>query len=429
VEVELETIEGPDAGLRRVLRGPGEFVVGRAATGRQPDVPLHSLDRLASRVHFVLAVGLDGCRARDDGSANGTWLVGRWRERRIRGERSLPDDCYIRAGSTLLRLRVVRSGSGTRGSARVSVAVTCEGCGAPLVDEALPGDTEFAARCPHLCDACGRARAGNGSAREVGGHLVLSLLGRGRMGAAWSAWQAETRRVVALKESRDGAAESARAAVLFEREIEIMAALRHPNLVALLAHGRDGDVHWFASELQAGGSAEDRRTAAGGSLPAEDAILIMDGALTGLETMHRAGFVHRDVKPSNILLSAHEGGIARLGDFGLAKRFAAAGFSAVTRAGESAGTCGYVAPEQAADFRSAGPRADVYSAGASLYRLLSGCLPHDAVTGARVRLDRRCPSVSLALAGAVEKALAPRPRDRWDSARTFRGALAEAARP
>lgn len=426
MDVELETIEGPDAGMRRTLRGPGEFLAGRTTARSHPDIPLHSRDMLASRSHFVLAIGLTECRVRDAGSANGTWLVGRRGEKRIRGERVVADGSFLRAGGTLLRVTLLRPGAASPHVPRVAVPVSCMTCGAALTDTCTRDEVDLAAECGHLCDTCARAAAGNGSSREIGQYLVLSLLGKGTMGAAWRVWEAGTRRVLCLKECHSAGQASARAALLFLREIEVMKSLCHPNIVRFLGYGREGENHWFVSELQRGGNVEGLCASFGGRLPAAEAGRIIDGALCGLERMHDAGFVHRDVKPSNILLSRRDGGIPRLGDFGLAKRFSTAGLSGVTLPGDVAGTAGFMAPEQGADFRAATPRADIYAMGATFYRLLSGRVPRNPVTGVLVPLRVQCPELYMRLAAVVEKALADRPRDRWEGVRSFRVALREA---
>lgn len=423
MRVRVEEIEGAQAGRQVVLEGPGEFLAGRASSAGIPALPIGVSDTLASRSHFVVAVGSDSCRIRDAGSANGTWLLGLLRERRVRRETALrPGDC-VRAGATVLRFDFgPRHGPPLREAPRVTVGVTCASCGAPLVDAALPEDAELARSCDHLCDACARQRAGNGNAREIGEYLVLDLLGRGRMGAAWVVWSAGSRRLLALKESRPDAPSSPRSALAFLREVEAMRSVRHPNVVRLLAHGRAGEVHYFISELQRGGSVEALLAGTGGTLPAAHAVAIAREALRGLEAVHEAGFVHRDVKPSNILLSDLRAPVARIADFGLAKRFLGAGLSGITRPGDAAGTQGYMAPEQAVDFCQAGPRADLYAMGAVVYRMLTGSLPTDPASSRFLALTTRLPA-SPGLVAVVDRALRVQPRARWPSARSFREAL------
>jgi serine/threonine protein kinase len=262
------------------------------------------------------------------------------------------------------------------------------------------------------------------------------------MGAVWKVWHALSLGVFAIKEARSELRPDAKAAVLFLREIEVMRSLRHPNLVRLVDYGREGEEHYFVSEYQRGGSLQDRLAARGGFLPVCEAVAAVVDALAGLERMHEAGFVHRDIKPSNILFPKPGSGTARLADFGLSKRFLAAGSSGVTRPGESAGTVGFMSPEQISDYRRSDPRSDIYSMGATLYRLLSGRPPvQGGQEGVLETLEGKIKPLSCmaqlpggqalpaGLAEVVMRALALDPRDRWEGARAFRTALAPYALP
>jgi serine/threonine-protein kinase len=156
--------------------------------------------------------------------------------------------------------------------------------------------------------------------------------------------------------------------------------------------------------------------------------------LEALSYAHRLGFVHRDVKPGNVLVTRRDRKYCtKLADFGLAKSFEGAGFSSVTSAGECRGTMAFMAPEQLTDPRSVRPSADIFSTAATLYYFLSGHYPCDYSTSPSavlavlqadvIPLDRwRC-DLPHALVAVVHRGLAKRPEDRFPSAQAMRREL------
>ncbi len=158
--------------------------------------------------------------------------------------------------------------------------------------------------------------------------------------------------------------------------------------------------------------------------------------LDGLDYAHRQGFVHRDVKPANILVGVDRGRMtAKLTDFGLAKRYRQAG-DPITRGHISFGTPDYMPPEQITSFKDIGPRSDVYATGATLYHLLSGVTLYDGATGADpirtllekdpIPLTERAAWLPEGVASVVDRAIRRAPDDRWPSAGAFRDALVQA---
>jgi serine/threonine protein kinase len=154
-----------------------------------------------------------------------------------------------------------------------------------------------------------------------------------------------------------------------------------------------------------------------------------------LDYAHSQGYVHRDVKPTNLLaFRGKEGKLhIKLADFGLAKSFENAGLSGMTGSRETRGTIVYMPPEQLLDSRSAGPASDIYSTGATLYRLLTGSAPYDAVhlsdalsailNSDPVPIRKRNSRISPELAALVERSLARDPADRFATAAEMGDAL------
>src|SRR5262245_60793185 len=186
------------------------------------------------------------------------------------------------------------------------------------------------------------------------------------MGVVFLAEQGSLGRLVALKVVRPERSGSAEAAARFQREAQAIARLRHPSVVSVHGTGEDRGVRWIAMELVPGrGLDEILREAAAREerLPLPKVLQWIAGIARGLDTAHRAGIVHRDVKPSNIRITPEDR--ALLVDFGLAREL---GGDALTRSGEFRGTPIYASPEQISGrLGEVDARSDVYALGVTLY--------------------------------------------------------------
>jgi serine/threonine protein kinase len=255
-----------------------------------------------------------------------------------------------------------------------------------------------------------------------GRYRVDALLGRGGMGAVFQATDLRFRTPVALKENRAVTPDSHKQ---FTREAELLHRLRHPNLPRVTDHfAIPGQGQYLVMDYVDG---EDLKQvmAHHGALPAAQALDWIGQVLDALHYLHSEGIIHRDVKPANVKITPE--GQVYLVDFGLAKVYDPA---QRTTLGARGVTPGYAPPEQYGMGRT-DARADVYSAGATLYALLTGRVPADGLerlTG-QVRLvpPRQIKaSLSPEVEAAVMRAMQPRPDDRFQTAAEFHAALAEA---
>jgi serine/threonine-protein kinase len=160
----------------------------------------------------------------------------------------------------------------------------------------------------------------------------------------------------------------------FRREAQSAAALSHPNIVSIYDRGEDENgTYYIAMEYLPGGTLKDRILKRG-ALPPKTAAAVTLQIAEALSVAHRAGVVHRDIKPHNVLITAS--GDVKVADFGIAR---AATSSTMTRTGSILGTAHYISPEQAMG-EPVGPQSDLYSLGIVLYEMLTGELPYDAET-------------------------------------------------
>lgn len=322
----------------------------------------------------------------------------------------------------------------------------------PRAAEALIGEGTLAGPVREGLAALARAglledeRSGCELPERIGGYRVLELLGRGGMGAVFRAHDDSTDRDVAIKVVHPQLLWYARARARFEREVRTLARLSHRGIVAVYHFGEDDGVPFFVMEYVPGCSLAAVLARVAGRPPASltGADLRSAGTAVGaagepwwhaqvrlfvqvadaLHYAHQNGIVHRDVKPSNILVSAD--GAARLVDFGLSRDDQD---EALTRSRTTIGSEPYMAPEQFADSGGAvTARTDVFGLGATLYEALALRTPFGAGgthTRDRIRLGRceplhrLVPGLPRDLAAVCSTALSPEPERRHASAGLF----------
>jgi tRNA A-37 threonylcarbamoyl transferase component Bud32/outer membrane protein assembly factor BamB len=273
----------------------------------------------------------------------------------------------------------------------------------------LAGHPELAAQlesCLAALDFIHRAeRPDSTMPPTLGDFRIIREIGRGAWGVVYEAEQVSLKRRVALKVLRFGGPADREAMERFQREAETVAQLHHTNIIPIFAVGRENGVHFFAMQLIAGRSLAAVAAEAKEKRQPLDAKTVAGWGVQAAEALahaHARGVVHRDVKPSNLLLDGE--GIVWLADFGLARRHDE---TTMTLAGVPVGTPLYMSPEQAAAAQQpVDARSDVYSLGATLYELATGRPVFEAQT--REELYRQIAEVEPAPPRSVRRDL---PRD------------------
>lgn len=269
-------------------------------------------------------------------------------------------------------------------------------------------------------------------------YAVERELGRGGMARVYLAVERKHGRQVAIKILHPSVA-VALGPDRFLREIGIIARLAHPHVVPLIDSGEADGLLYYVTPYLPGGSLRERLVRER-RLPLDDALRIAQEVAAALDHAHRAGFIHRDVKPENILFAD---GMALLADFGvarvsepaLARHDAAQGDATLTTEGMALGTPAYMSPEQAAGDRAIDAASDIYSLGCVVFEMLAGEPPFAGSSPQRVMarhvteppptLRTLRPDLPPAVEAAVSRALQKERAHRFASAGLFVGALAE----
>lgn len=258
-------------------------------------------------------------------------------------------------------------------------------------------------------------------------YRIVERRGRGGMAVVYAAHDEVLDRDIAVKVLAEHLLDDPRSVDRFEREARAAARLNHPNVVAVYDAAADGDTHFLVMEL-IDGTTLSEQLRDGGAMDVDETLALADQVAAALAAAHAADMVHRDVKPSNILLT--DGGAVKVADFGIARAIA----SAETQTAVVMGSVPYVAPEQLDGSAGADPRSDLYALGCVLFECLAGRPPFVADTSAAVlgqHLHLDPPAVSARRAGVgpgvdalVAGLLAKDPADRPPSAEALRSQIA-----
>jgi serine/threonine-protein kinase len=317
----------------------------------------------------------------------------------------------------------------------------------------------------YICTACradpmqligqliAEAKSGLRGALAIRGYEIERELGRGGMGAVYLARRKDSGEVVALKVMLPQVPVDEQKRNWFLREMENTKALNHANVVQLRDAGCSNGTFFFTLEYCAEGSIKNLIQEHGGRIPLTQAAPLMLQTLDGLAYAHQApipnvqlrdgscrpgrGLVHRDLKPENIFLTSVGGRVvAKVGDFGMAKAFDAAGLSGYTMTNQSAGTPVYMPRQQVLNFKYAKPDVDVWAAAASFYTMLTGSLPREfsklrkgqdvykfILDEGCIPIRQRDPSIPKKVAKVIDTALREKPRIGFQNAVEFKRAL------
>lgn len=376
---------------RLVIRSGNE--VGRTLSvpaypvvlGRGTSCDLAIDDGRVSRQHAAIRLHGEEWQIRDVGTPNGTVVNGA----RIADWTPLPHASVIRIGSTELVFE----------------------------DPEAQADRAWSASAParptESSEPSSAVAAPPAGLPVIPGFDVERALGRGATGMVYRARQLSLNRPVAVKVLSAAYAASPDRVASFQREAQAMAAVSHPHVVQVFDVGHHAGTHFFTMELMEGGTVEEKLLASPESkLPWREAVRIASDAATGLAHLHERGLVHRDVKPGNLLLDG-KGGV-KLGDLGTLIRVDDAANARI-------GTPHFMSPEQAGR-RQVTRASDVYSLGATLYRMLAGRTPFLGATkeeimehvagGLPTPIRSLCPDIPAEVAAAVEHMMAKDPAER-----------------
>ncbi len=257
-----------------------------------------------------------------------------------------------------------------------------------------------------------------GPRQQIAGFELIKKLGEGGMGATYLARQTSMDRLVALKVLRKNLARNSDFVARFQREAQLGGKLDHVNIVGVISVGEGGGYHYLAMEYVEGRDAFELMPDRGG-MDEELALHITMQVTRALDFAHKAGIIHRDIKPDNILVT--EDNVAKVCDFGLARQ--TGDESRLTQTGVAMGTPYYISPEQARGDKDADIRSDIYSLGATLYHLVTGHTSFEGSSAAVVMTKHLTeqvpwpadvnPEVSENVCRVIQRMMAKDPDDRY----------------
>ena len=419
--VILEVTDGPHAGQKFEFDRHAAFIVGRSPEAACAMVK----DLFLSRFHFLIEYQSPTCFLRDMGSRNGTKVNGE-----LAGEILLNNEDRIEAGNSQFIIRLDKNDL-------KAWRIRCADCGEVAPAEVGVSDDQSESMMEWLCKACADKR--RKFPAPPPDYVYESLIGAGGMGEVYKARHRPTGNLAAIKCVIPAIAASQKARDYFRREMSVLRDLQHPNIVHFRGIFEHRGQFQLIMEYVDGVDAMRWLKRLEGTAPIATACWIGVKLMEGLAHAHEKGYVHRDVKPSNVLIAQGESEsrpLVKLTDFGLAKNFREnARFTGLTRQGDIGGSIGFIAPEHIHNFRMVKESADIYSAACTIYFLLTGDYPildfdprrPDAYVMVLehpvVPLRVRRPDAPEGLEAALRKAMRKQPERRWATAQEFADAM------
>jgi len=264
--------------------------------------------------------------------------------------------------------------------------------------------------------------------QRIGRYDIKSLIGQGGMSTVYLGYDPRSQREVAIKVLPPYYLHSTKFRERFEREALMIALLEHPAIVPVYDMGEEEGQPYIVMRYMSGGSLSDKLKK--GPIPLRECMEMYLRLAPALDTAHARGVTHRDVKPDNLLFDKYDN--VFLSDFGLARLRETIGFANISD-GSIMGTPAYMSPEQIQGDRSIDGRSDIYSLGIVLYQMLCGSVPFAGTTAASVmmmHLVNPVPSIidankslPLGIQSVLDKAMAKKPEDRFQSAGEFARAI------
>lgn len=436
-QVTLRVVEGPHQGQEFIYSEYSTLLVGRST---QAQLRLNE-DLHFSRNHFRLEVNPPTCYLMDLNSRNGTFVNGA----RV-ADRFLQDGDLVSGGRTKMKVSIQTSRPAANetptppmevSKKNVSIrAAPAHAVSKAPVSQGVPPATlpDIRAVVPPAREVPSEAQRDDGEPVHINGYEIHEQIGAGDLGKMYRATRMASGEQCALKVISPAARVDEKAIQTFLREASILNQLQHANIVRLIEMGASGTNLFLSTEYLATVQWRDLAVRSSTAQRIRIACGLMVQVLAALEYAHARALVHRDVKPGNILIYRTGGKLAaKLADFGLAKQYTTAGMSQVTREGDVIGSLPYMSPEQFINSREAKPGCDIYSAGATLYWMLTGHEPivlenHPCkflaiLEDPPVPLAQRCPEAPPPLAQLVHRALDKSPEKRFASAAEMRQQL------
>ncbi len=316
----------------------------------------------------------------------------------------------------------------------------------PAAVDSIEGEPACRSGLARLLDTGYRSAAPPaGEMDRIGPYVIVGQLGAGGMGTVFEATHRKLKRTVALKILPVSRWANSAAIARFEREMEVIGQLDHPNIVRANDAGEENGMHYLVME-HVDGLDLSRLVSRLGPLPVADACEIARQAAIGLQYAHENHLVHRDIKPSNLMLQrrhTQRGGdnglvLVKILDLGLALlgEEHTSHANELTTVGQLMGTLDYMSPEQGMDSHAVDIRSDIYSLGATLYKLLTGQAPFDGpqyntllkkVTALANKpspsIQEERPELPAELAAIIDRMLAKDPDQRLESPQEVAAAL------
>lgn len=400
---ELRIIKGQCAGYQKIITQPERVLIGREAT-----CDLNIGDPLLSRQHCLIEFGQNEVKVIDLKSRNGSFVNGR----KIQECTVQPGD-EIKIGRHIIH---IFSGESAEGQGPGDQMSLCSKCGNPISEQEVKslkavrhGGNFYCEKCiaegieaqtarstlvrsPTTLGDSGESPMGSTAQKPgivprrqqptsammsvpkaIGNYEILEPLGEGGMGVVYKVRHSFLDTIVALKVIREELAQHSDILKRFLQEAKLGGGLVHPNILRIQDAGEYEGTYFIAMEYFEGKDIASI-VKKSGPITWQTLMPLAVQIADALNHAHQNGVIHRDVKPSNILVNLPFT-VAKMADFGLAKAWHNAGAHQLTSSGQTLGTIQYISPEQLEDSRNVGPQADIFSLGASFYYALAGVPP------------------------------------------------------